>query len=174
VSLVLGAANLLVCSRLGREAGLEIVDNSSTTPPGGPGANVDERRAFLPTEVGCGMPRVIFEAELRVDVVEDAPSQPAKAMVASHAHCGRCRYRFCFFQGATGLALHLVQFLGVRYLRTTTGGRSAGPFIASFFEALLLFFSPSCLNILERRSRKRKRGVMGHLSFVNLKLVGYR
>ena len=60
VSLVLGVANLLVPSRLGREAGLEIIGNPSIAPPGGLGADVDERRAF----------------------------RSAEAMVALHARCG--------------------------------------------------------------------------------------
>ena len=57
VSLVLGVANLLVSSMLIREEGLEIIGNPNTAPPGGLGAYVDERRAFLPVKVGRGMPR---------------------------------------------------------------------------------------------------------------------
>ena len=60
VSLVLGVMNFLVSSRLGREAGLEIIGNPSIAPPGGLGAAVDERRAF----------------------------RSAEAMVALHARCG--------------------------------------------------------------------------------------
>ena len=57
VSLVLGVASLLVSSMLVREEGLEIIGNPSTAPPGGLGADVDERRAFLPAKVGSGAPR---------------------------------------------------------------------------------------------------------------------
>ena len=57
VSLVLGVANLLVSSRLGREAGLEIIGNPSIAPPGGLGVVVDERRTFLPTKEGSGTPQ---------------------------------------------------------------------------------------------------------------------
>ena len=58
VSLVLGVASLLVSSMLVREEGLEIIGNPSTVTPGGLGADVDERRAFLPAKVGSGAPLV--------------------------------------------------------------------------------------------------------------------
>ena len=58
VSLVLGVVNFLVSSRLGREAGLEIIGNPSIVPPGGLGAIVDERRTFLPAKEGSGTSRV--------------------------------------------------------------------------------------------------------------------
>ena len=45
VSLVLAVTDLLVPSKLGREAKLEIVGNPITAPPGSFGANVDKRRA---------------------------------------------------------------------------------------------------------------------------------
>ena len=59
VSLVLGAVNLLVSLKLGWVAGLEIIGNPSIAPPGGLGAVVDERRAFLPTKEGCDVPRAL-------------------------------------------------------------------------------------------------------------------
>ena len=57
VSLVLGMSNLLASLMLVREEGLEIIGNPSTAPPGGLGADVDERRAFLPAKVGSGAPQ---------------------------------------------------------------------------------------------------------------------
>ena len=57
VSLVLGVANLLASSMLVREEGLEIIGNPSTVTPGGLGADVDERRAFLPAKEGSSAPQ---------------------------------------------------------------------------------------------------------------------
>ena len=57
VSLVLGLVSLLVSSMLIREEGPETIGNSSIAPPGGLGADIDERWAFLPSKVGRGTPR---------------------------------------------------------------------------------------------------------------------
>ena len=57
VSLALGVVNLLVSSRPGLEAGLEIVGNPSIAPPRGLGVVVDERHAFLPSKLGWSVPQ---------------------------------------------------------------------------------------------------------------------
>ena len=58
--MVLGVATPLVSSRLVREAGPEIIGNLSIAPPGGLGAIVDERSAFLPTKEECDAPRALW------------------------------------------------------------------------------------------------------------------
>ena len=57
VRLVLAVEHFLAPSKLGREAGLETVGNPNTAPAGGLGADVNERRAFLPAKVGSGAPQ---------------------------------------------------------------------------------------------------------------------
>ena len=58
VRLVLAVTDLLVPSKLGREAEMEIIGNPSIAPPGSLGADVDERHAFLPAKIGSGAPLV--------------------------------------------------------------------------------------------------------------------
>ena len=57
VSLVLVVTDLLVPPKLGQEAGLEIVGNPITAPPGSLGADIDKRRSFFPAKVGSGAPQ---------------------------------------------------------------------------------------------------------------------
>ena len=63
-----------------------------------------------------------------------------------------------------GLSRHLARLLA--------DDRSTGPFVTVLSQTLLLFSFPSCFSILGKRSRERKRGMIGFLSFFNLKFVG--